>query len=196
MRNNKLRLASMVSFGAVLGLATAAANAIVITGTIENNDNNYSLIHAGSNPTGSDARDQWLRFDDGETFVFDLTDNMITTSGSQFYTLTSNIGDMAALEIVSLVADLDGSNGFAGGQLDYVLDGQAGSFVFLDKLYGTSLFNSSAIVDGLFQAYMWGGDVGNDLGLDFSFSGRVPEPGTLLLFGAGLVAVGFARKRL
>ena len=101
------------------------------------------------------------------------------------------------------LSQLQQPNKFASGFLDYELfdsnggSKEAGSFTFLAK----SECCSSALLDGPNHLtsegfILWGGD-GENLGIDL-VGGRIianPEPSTILLFGTGLLALPFLRRK-
>ncbi len=181
--------------GALLLAATGTANAVPLTGTI-NTGGNFSVVHTGANPGGTQPSTDWYWFDAGQQIALDLTDGILSAAGPQTFTLETPAGVSGTLLLTSLLLDLDAGDGFAGGSLSYVLNGTtAGSFSFADLNYGNSVFNSSSIEDGVLTAYVWGGDAGNDLGIDLSISATVPEPGTLLLILPGMAAAWMARRR-
>ncbi len=192
------RIAPLLSAGLLFALATTV-HAVPVNGLIESNAGQFSVVHTGANPSGSgDPSTDWYWFDDNQSFSFDLTGGIVSTNGLQSYQLYAGSGDTMTFDIVSLYMDTNGSNGFAGGEMQYRIDGgNVRSFTFTDSQYGNSPFNSSSF-DGMnFEAFVWGGDIGAELGIDFAFRGimsQIPEPTTLALFGLGLMGL-LARRR-
>lgn len=172
-----------------LSLLPAGVLAKPVTGLVANSGN-YSLVHPM--PTTSSA--EWWRFDDGQTIDFDYANGIITTGATQTFSLY-NGADTGSLVITDLLFDLNGANGFASGHIDYVFNGtMSGTFSFIERTYGNSVFNSSTLENGVVSVYGWGGDASTELGIDFALTGTVPEPGTLALFGLGLLGL-IARDR-
>lgn len=194
MKILRFRLSAFAAICVILAFGVSA-QATLINGTIDNGPF-YSLIHAGTDAYDPGDPDDWLFFAPGASFVFDLTDGIVSTSGSQFYSLASENGASADIEIVSLFIDTNNADGFVGGSLDFVLDGTAGTFLFAGERYGGTNYNSSVFDGTNFRAFAWGADLANDLSMDFVFSGTIlPEPGTLGLLALGALGCVVARRR-
>ncbi|MEM9056892.1 MAG: hypothetical protein AAGD86_05405, partial [Pseudomonadota bacterium] len=171
----------------VLLLGTSAAHAVTYEGSILSGSNGVSLVH-GVPLSDTDPAD-WLRFDDGASFTFDVTGLIVSASGPQSYTLTSNAGDTATFVIESMLLELDDITGIPMGTIDYTLDGVAGTFTFLEQTYGDSGFNSSSFDGSDITVAIWGGDAANNLGLDLVFTGSpIPVPPALWLLGSAVAA--------
>lgn len=183
---------------------TAAATPIDATVEVASGSG-YSVVHWGDNPGGTGDSMQWLWFDSSQALSLDLTAGIVTLDGgSQSFSLTSGYGATGTLEITGLNLDLnDVSDGFAGGTLDYVLNGSTtGQFNFLNQNYN-SIFNSSNFDGTNLDFTIWGGDGQNELGIDFGVSGvispvdpdPVPVPGTLALAALGLLGLARTTRR-
>lgn len=189
------RLPRLFPIVAALGLMAANANAIPVIGTIES-ASNYSVVHTGSNPGGTQPIDEWFWFDENQLIALDYTGGLLTLAGPQSFSLSTHSGGAGDILITDMLLDLNDSDGFAGGFLSYVLNGQiAGSFSFANQHYGTSPFNSSSIENGVLSVYVWGGDQNNALGIDLGVSAPVPAPGTLLLIGLGGCGLLIGRRK-
>ncbi|MEM7081832.1 MAG: hypothetical protein AAF465_03795 [Pseudomonadota bacterium] len=171
-------------------VALPSAHAVPITADIYN----FSVVHLGSNPAGTGDQADWFRFDAGQTLDLDLTNNFLALLAPQSFTLTTDNGATGLLELLSFSMDLNDSDGFLGGSIDYVLNGAAGQFLFSDSNYGSSVYNSSSVENGIFSLFIWGGDDANDLGLDLGISAQIPEPGILVLMVTGLIALRLFRR--
>lgn len=157
----------------------------------------YSLVHDNAGPSGGNHRN----FNDGQSFWGDLTADGLTTSGFGDQWLSLDTGMDFVLHELTLFLDgafgLTEVGGIAGQMVYTIYSGEnvefSGIFEFTADGY-TTLFNQSTMTDGTFFAALWGGDEQNDLGIDFVFHGaQVPEPGTLILMGLGLLGMGFSR---
>lgn len=189
----KIFLSLLLATSWLLG---AQAHAVSYVGTFLSDSNQYSLIHESATPGATNDSADWLRFLPGQEFLFDITGDMLTTSGSQSFDLESNNGATATFIILNLVLDLSGPNGLAGGSLDYDLDGLQGTFTFVEAIYGGSGYNTSSFDGSTFTGFIWGGDDVNNLGFDGAITGSpVPLPGAIILFGSALVALGRRRIR-
>lgn len=174
----------------------SSVQATPVTATIEL-ASNYSLIHPWGNGNGSSS--EWLWFDEGQTIDLDYNGGILILDGAQSFTLSDSNNATATIDILALIFDLnDGSDGFLGGMMAYMLDGTFGAFVFNNSNYGSSVFNSSTWDwrTNMLNVYGWGGDAFNGLGIDFSISAKIPEPSGLALMVAGLLGFGVARRKL
>ncbi len=180
---------------AVLGLFSGVANAAPYQGTILDGGN-WSLIHEGAGMQPTNGSDDWLRFDPGQPFVFDVSGLLVTASGPQSYSLASNNGAVATFVLESLSLSLDATTGIPSGSMDYTLDGVAGTFLFAAETYGQTVFNSSITDGNTLTVFLWGGDTANDLGIDIGFEGTlVPLPPAVMLFASALIGLAFLRRR-
>ena len=170
---------------------SGAAHATPITADIAN----FSVIHFGSNPAGTDAPADWLNFDMGQTLDldYDSTANLLSLIAPQSFSLSSDNGANEILDLLSFDMDLNDADGFLGGSVDYSLGGTAGTFSFTDDNY-SSIYNTSSVSNGILSLYIWGGDVPNDLGLDMGITAQVPEPGVLILMLIGAVAMRYSLR--
>lgn len=195
----KFRSSLRLTGGVMLAFAffgTHAAHAITYEGTILTGAAGYSLIHEGSTPTPTDGADDWLRFDSGQDFTFDVTGLVVSATGPQSFSLTSNNGATATFVIASMSLELDDTTGIPSGTLDYSLDGVAGTFTFLEESYGNTVFNSSEFSGDMLTVFLWGGDTINDLGIDIGFTGSpIPVPPALMLFGSAIAGLAIIRRR-
>jgi hypothetical protein len=182
----------VMMFGAVTTLAfSGTAHAIPITADIAN----FSLIHLGSNPSGTGDPDDWFNFDSGQTLDLDFDTNasLLSLLGPQSFSMSTNNGALSTLDLLSFDMDLNDTDGFAGGEVSYFLDSVAGTFIFSDANYN-AIYNTSSISDGVLTLSIWGGDEINDLGLDMGLTAQVPEPGVLMLFLIGMVAMRYSMR--
>ncbi len=201
--NTYSRPASVVC-ALMLSVFAVSASAVPVSGLIENDGETFSVVHPGANPGGAgDPATDWYWFKDGETFNFDFTDGIVTTDGLQSYELMSGGGTARIFDIVSLILDTNGEGGFAGGEMEYRVDGgNVRTFVFEDTgpQRNAGPGNSSSFDGVNFQAFLWSGDIGAELGIDFSFSAilgstQINEPSVLALMGLGLLGFAAARRR-
>ncbi len=199
---NTYSRSASVACALMLTMFATSANAVPVSGLIENDGETFSVLHPGANPGGAgDPATDWYWFKDGETFDFDFTDGVVSTEGLQSYELMSGGGTTRIFDIVSLVFDTNGSGGFAGGEMEYRVDGgNVRTFVFEQDPQRAGPGNSSTFDGVNFQAFMWAGDVGAELGIDFSFSAilgstQINEPSVLALMGLGLLGFAAARRR-
>lgn len=189
MKNIRTTLVAM--FASALGLLAIAgsAHATPITADIAN----FSVLHLGSNPAGTGDTNDWWRFDAGQTLNLDLMGTQVELAGTQSFSMSTNNGLMGTLDLLSFSMDLDDTDGFLGGSIDYILNGAAGQFIFANQNYGSSFYNTSTMENGVFNLYIWGGDDHADLGLDLGLTAQVPEPGMLVLLLTGLAAFRLSR---
>ena len=188
----KSKIALIVTIGISL---MAPAFAIPLTGTI-GSGNNFSVIHAGSHPSGSGEWEDWQWFDAGQRIQLMLEDDILSLNGEQTFSLNvpSDPEQAGLVTFTELLINLNDEDGFGDGSyLNYTLDGIDGTFDFLDENYGQSPFNSSSWQGGRLTVAAWGGDVQNDLGMDIIIS--TPEPGVIALFLLGLAGVIVMRRR-
>lgn len=187
--------ASILSTAIGALLLTTQAFALTYTGVWLTDAFRYSLVRDGDTPSPVTDPDQWLYFDAGQPFTFDVTGTTLTAGGPQVYSLSSTSGATATFTLLSLVLDLSGPNGLAGGSMDYQLDGVAGTFTFLEQIYADSVFNTSSFDGAALSVFIWGGDPTNVLSIDGGFTGSpVPLPGALILFASALGCLGFGRR--
>lgn len=189
--------------GALLSVASTVS-ALPVDATInENRNDGYSVVHSGSNPGGTGNSNDWLWFNPGQSLALDVTNGLVSLLGAQSFDLTSNNGATASILITDLQIDLnDANDGFAGGYLDYALNGITGSFSFADANHN-AIYNSGSFDGSSLAFYAWGGDQNNALGLDLGVTGLVvepdpdpvPVPGTLALALAGLAGVWRSRRK-
>ncbi len=196
MIHSVCRLAGTAALGSVLLLGAQAAQAITYEGSILTGAAAFSLVHGGSGVTPTDDPDDWLRFDAGQSFTFDVTGLVVTASGPQSYSLTSNNGATATFVIESMSLELDDTTGIPSGTLAYSLDGVAGVFSFAEETYDGTVFNSSVFDGDTLSVFLWGGDTVNDIGIDWGFTGSpIPVPPAVLLFGSAIAGLGLMRRR-
>lgn len=165
-------------------------------------DGMWSLIHAGSTPASPLPPADHLRWDGGQTIIFDLTGTTLTATGPQTWSLTSYAGATGEFTLTSMTLDLDDPSGFSSGTLDYslvvdsgpMIGSYAGTFSFGTMSAAGTPFNSSGDSSGRFEFYLWGGDDANDLGIDIGV-GEVPIPAPFLLLASCLMGMGFLRRR-
>lgn len=202
------------AISAVFGLllTATAAQATPMVGDIINGSGDggsYSLIHLGAGASGSGDRGNWWHFDAGQKLLIDLAGtnvSLLTGFGPQIFNLKTTNGATGSVEFTGLNLDLNDTDGFLNGTLDYVLDGTAGQFIFTNHNM-TSIFNTSSLVGDMFSFYLWGGDASNQLGIDLAFvgnitdpvvsssGGQVPVPAPALLMLLGLAALSVSRRR-
>ncbi len=198
MKNFLIRAASAL----LLASFALSANAATVTGTWLSSGQ-WSLIHAGSSAGGTGDAADFLRWLPDQEVIFDLTATTLTASGPQDFDLISSNGDGATFTLQSATLDLSDTDGFFGGTMDYSLTVDSGplvgtymgTFTFANDSFSGTLFNSSSIENGVFNIYLWGGDVANDIGIDVGLSTVVPIPAPLLLFASGLFGLGLTRRR-
>lgn len=196
MKNLAKKFSQLVAVGVMTIAFAGPAHAVPIEASIDISGP-YSLLHPITDAGFGDSAD-WLWFDAGQTLSLDLdlTNNMVTLfGGPQSFTLASNNGAIAGMDIVGLNMDLNDSDGFLSGAMDYLLDGTAGTFNFTNQNYGNTPFNSSNISDGVFSLFVWGGDDVNGIGIDLGVSAPVPEPATWMLILAGITGLWFSRRQ-
>lgn len=190
------------TIGTLVGLLSLNASAATLVGTWLD-DSAWSLIHGGATPTATTTAADHLRWDPGQSIVFDLTGTTLTAAGPQVYSLTSNNGAAASFTLQGMSLDLDGPDGFNSGTLSYELNVAsgplagmyAGTFSFVAMNAPNFPFNSSSTSNGVFELYLWGGDDGSDLGIDIGINAPVPLPAPALLLASGLFGLGLLRRR-
>lgn len=202
-RNTSKMLGLLAGTVGLLAL-TSAVHAVPIDSTIQNDGSMFTVVHNGATPGGSGSHDDWYWFDDGQHLALDLTAGIITLTGTQLFTVNSVNNGPSTFEISVLNLDLNAPDGFASGTMAYTLGGTtSGILSFSDNNYGSSPFNSSSFDGENLELYIWGGDSVNNLGLDFAIEGTtevtpdtsVPIPGTLALFGFGLLGLSWSRRK-
>lgn len=189
---------SMIRFfvAVAAALSFTSANAIPVTFSILHGEDGgiYSLIHDNSTPSGGN----WQYVDASQTFSGWLDESSLYADPDQLVALSNG----ETLTIHSFDLELDGEYGIRDtesqiGSLVYSLTnaGSTISGIFgFTGLHYSSIFNRASMDDGIFTAYVWGGDTGNQLGIDLGVR-SVPEPATLFLLGLGLLGLTFSRRR-
>lgn len=137
----------------------------------------------GFGRTSVSGNGYWLDSNDAKQVVWNFDSSSSGyTNALGFY--LSDVADVAG-ELEMILSDADG-NQLASQTIQYpqVLGNLKYVTVYSDtNLFGGSLtFNNSSMNDG------WG--------IDGITVGEVPEPGTLLLMGLGLLGLGVARRRI
>ncbi|MFK8030421.1 MAG: PEP-CTERM sorting domain-containing protein [Gammaproteobacteria bacterium] len=180
-----------LAFAAGMMSFAVTTNAIPISADIMN----FSVMHLGSNPAGTGSTDDWFNFDAGQSINLDLDLNANTLEliAPQSFSMSTNNGATDVLQLLGFSMDLNDSDGFLGGTINYIMNGNPGQFLFADENY-TTLYNTSSFENGVFSLAIWGGDEINDLGLDLGLTAQVPEPGVLVLMLTGLAAFRLSKR--
>ncbi len=185
-----------------LVLLGSNASAATLIGTFLD-DTQWSLVHGGSSASPTTTALEHLRWLPDQQVILDLTGTTLTASGPQEFMLMSDEFDFATFTLVSFTADLDNANGFVAGSMEYELTVDSGPLSGMSPYSGTfsfgtmtsGVFNSSSIDNGVFSIFLWGGDTGNNLGIDIGISAPIPVPAPLLLLLPSLLGLGLFRRR-
>lgn len=138
-------------------IGTLSINAVAHATPITADIASFSLIHSGSNPAGTGDEDDWLNFGGGQTIDldYDSMTNMLSLLAPQSFALSSVNGATAVMDLFSFDMDLNDTDGFLGGTVDYALDGVLGTFSFTNDNY-TSIYNTSSVSNGILSLSIWG----------------------------------------
>ncbi len=185
---------------ACFALGTAHAVPVNFAGTVINGSGgggSWSWLHGCATPQPCNFL---LGFKPGQGIhgYIDLEEGELVAR-SNAYDLYGTNDDFYMHEL-DLQFDTDGDVTY--GTMTYTYLGESGTFDFNPMSMG--YFNSLVFDmqdDELFSAYLWGGDGSwsaddtSGLGIDFAFTAQIPEPGTLALFGLGLLGLVAGRRK-
>lgn len=159
-------------------------------------DSSQQVISTSSGDTAFTTIDRWLTTDDSSDGGGDPTLNHILFGpGSPGSTLT-----LADLTVFSEAGD----QGVDAGFFTEVLAGDTVSYLFFNQQLSNraAAASEAALFDDVsaLEAAGYLGGLNNSqlstiVNWDFEVDGRVPEPGTIALFGLGLAGLSFARRK-
>ena len=199
----KLRIATAVA--PICLCLLSPAQAMQIEFTIDNGNTGgsyYSLIHDGAMPSGGN----WRYFAEGQTFLADLTEDLLTTAAYGPQTVAMANGHTFVIENLEIMLDgdygVEETDGIVGELFYMILHAGdmvgGGIFTFTGQHY-SQVFNSAGWDGDSYDVYMSGGDTPANQGIDLHITAHgpteVPAPGTLALIAIGLLGIAVLRRQ-